>query len=38
VLEWDQRDDSGTPVAPGVYLYRLSAGRERAERKLIVFP
>lgn len=38
VLEWDQRDDSGTPVAPGVYLYRLSAGRERADRKLIVFP
>jgi flagellar hook assembly protein FlgD len=38
VVEWDRRDTRGNRVAPGVYLYRLEAGRSRAERKLVVLP
>ena len=32
---WDGRDDSGDPVATGVYLYRLDAGEFRQTRKLV---
>lgn len=33
---WDGRDALGQPVAAGVYLCRLEAGRERAVRQLIL--
>jgi alkaline phosphatase len=34
-LAWDGRDESGTPVAPGVYLARVTAGALRAECRLV---
>jgi len=33
---WDRRDQSGRPVAQGVYFLRLDAGRDRAHQKLVV--
>jgi flagellar hook assembly protein FlgD len=33
---WDGRDDQGTRVANGVYLYRLSAGDTVTGRSLVV--
>ena len=37
-LEWDGRDDAGRKLRSGVYLCRLVAGRDRAERKLVLYP
>jgi len=37
-LEWDSRDANGTPVQPGAYVYRITAGSFRAQRKLVVLP
>ncbi len=31
---WDGRDNSGKPVAPGVYLYKLSSGTQSFSRRL----
>ena len=36
-LKWS-RDANGAPVRPGTYLYRLSAGSFRAQKKLVVLP
>jgi hypothetical protein len=36
--EWDRRDAAGSPVRPGVYLYRLRAGEFHAERKMVLIP
>lgn len=36
VLTWDTRDDAGRPVASGMYVARVDAGREVATRKLVV--
>ena len=36
LVAWDRRDGSGRKVPSGVYFYRLEAGRERAERKMVV--
>jgi hypothetical protein len=33
---WDGRDDAGTPVATGVYLYRLRAGEIQYARKMLL--
>lgn len=33
---WNLRDPSGTPVRPGVYVYRLAAGEFRAKGKMTV--
>ncbi len=33
---WDRRDQSGRPVAQGVYFLRLDAGRDRSRQKLVV--
>ena len=33
---WDGRDDRGTPVATGVYLYRLTAGSQTLTRKAVL--
>jgi hypothetical protein len=35
-LIWEQRDEAGLPVATGIYLYRLEAGRYRREGKFVV--
>lgn len=34
--EWDRRDSAGNQAHPGVYLYRLVAGRFRGERKMVL--
>jgi len=36
--EWDGRDANGSALGPGLYLYRMTAGRYRAERRLILLP
>ena len=33
---WDGRDDQGREVASGIYLYRLSTGRQVMTRKLLL--
>jgi len=33
-VEWDGRDESGRPVAPGVYFYKMKAGKFEATKKL----
>ena len=33
---WDGRDDSGAPVASGVYLYRLETNSFRQTRKMVL--
>jgi len=35
-VNWDGRDEDGRPVAAGVYLYRMAAGKFTASRKLLV--
>ena len=35
-LHWDRTNDSGQPVASGVYFYRMEAGAFRATRKMLV--
>ena len=37
-VEWNQRDDSGQRVSPGVYIYRLIAGEFREQRKMTLTP
>jgi len=35
-IRWDGRNDTGTPVASGVYFYRFRAGDARLTRKMIL--
>ncbi|HEY3217147.1 MAG TPA: FlgD immunoglobulin-like domain containing protein [Candidatus Eisenbacteria bacterium] len=35
-VEWNRRDAGGSPVKPGVYLYRLAAGSFREQRKMVL--
>jgi hypothetical protein len=35
-LVWDRRSQAGTPVAPGVYLYRLDLGPDRTQRGRVI--
>jgi len=35
-ISWDGRDDTGLPVASGVYFYRLQAGNESMTRKMVM--
>jgi len=37
-VQWDQRDDRGNPARPGVYLYRMTAGTFRSQRKMLLTP
>jgi hypothetical protein len=37
-VDWDRVDATGSSVGPGVYLYRILAGRFRAQRKMVVLP
>jgi hypothetical protein len=37
-VQWGGADRSGGKVAAGIYLCRIVAGRERAERKMVVMP
>jgi hypothetical protein len=35
-VAWDGRDDNGSAVSSGVYLYRLKVGEDSTERKMIL--
>jgi hypothetical protein len=35
-VQWEGRDGSGIAVASGVYFYRLTAGKERISRKMVL--
>jgi len=35
-LVWDGHDDSGLPVASGIYLYKLDAGRQSQSRRMLL--
>ena len=35
-LDWDGRDDMGSPVAEGIYIIRVIAGKETGYEKLIL--
>ncbi len=35
-VEWDRRDTDGVPVRPGVYLYRITAGGLRDQKKMVI--
>jgi cytochrome c peroxidase len=35
-LQWDGTSDAGTRLGSGVYFYRISAGADRAQRKLVI--
>ena len=35
-IQWDGTDQSGRPVASGVYLYALNTGTQRATRRVVV--
>jgi len=36
VVEWDGRDERGAPAASGMYVYRLTAGKQTASRKMML--
>jgi hypothetical protein len=35
-VRWDGKDESGRPAAAGIYLYRLTVGKETLSRKMIL--
>jgi hypothetical protein len=37
-VQWDRRDQGGVTVRPSVYLYRLTAGSFRAQKKMVLLP
>ena len=34
-VRWDRADDSGRPVDPGLYYYRLVAGERTFEKRMV---
>lgn len=36
--EWNQRDEAGKLLGPGVYLYRIQAGSFRDQKKMVLLP
>lgn len=36
IVKWDGRDRTGRPVAPGIYLARLEAGKFRARTRIVI--
>jgi hypothetical protein len=36
VVEWSGRDDDGTPVASGIYLYSLTTGKQALSKKMVM--
>ena len=37
-VDWDGRGDGAQLIRPGVYVYRLEAGRFRSQRKMVLLP
>ena len=37
-VTWDRRDEGGSVARPSVYLYRLTAGAFRAQKKMVLLP
>jgi len=37
-VEWNERDEGGNFVRPGVYLYRIVAGSFRDQKKMVLLP
>ncbi|MBI1799866.1 MAG: N-acetylmuramoyl-L-alanine amidase [Candidatus Eisenbacteria bacterium] len=37
-VAWDGRGESGNLIRPGVYLYRIEAGRFRSQKKMVLLP
>jgi hypothetical protein len=37
-VNWERRDDGGSLVKAGVYLYRVEAGSFRDRRKMVLLP
>jgi Tol biopolymer transport system component len=37
-VEWDRRDRTGSPVPGGVYVYSLTAGSFRDQKKMVLLP
>ncbi|MCK5407815.1 MAG: hypothetical protein KAJ37_10185, partial [Candidatus Krumholzibacteria bacterium] len=35
-IEWDGTDANGSPVGSGVYVYRLTAGKQTISRKMLL--
>ena len=35
-LQWDATSDNGSRLSSGVYFYRLTAGKDRAQRKMVI--
>ena len=33
---WDGKDDQGSPVSSGIYLYRLVSGKQRQQKKMVL--
>ena len=38
VVEWDRRSAAGASVAPGVYMYRMTAGSFTKQHKMVILP
>jgi flagellar hook assembly protein FlgD len=37
-IAWAHTSDSGQPVRPGIYMYRMIAGGFRAQEKMLLLP